>query len=687
MQKPTKLLFFSLCLLVSGAPDAWGQRIVGELESNADMSMVPGDTIDGGSQKGKKKKRVPTEVRAWTVDPVFGNRTETFVDTLRHQFQNCDHSEGRIGQYNTLANLGSPRLSRLYMERADNEDFIFVQPFDQFYVSTERFRYYNTKSPYMNLTYNWGGSKNTGSDHFRALYTNNAGKRLNFGGIYDYFYGQGYYAGQSTSFMNATAFASYLGERYDFHFRYTHNYMKMGENGGITDEKYITNPEGQSTQYKSDDMPTNLTKTWGKQEHDIVFFNQRYHVGFTRMEGDSTHRRAVFVPVTSFFHTLSVESFRRAYIAHNRPMAFHSYDFLPGDSANDHHKMVQVKNLFGVSLREGFNKYAVAGLNAYVGLRNTRHTLPSLLVSGTDSTIASARYGMSDVLVGGQLIRTQGKAVHYNVDAEIVVAGDYAGDLRLKGHGELNLPLPGDTAQVAVDALATRAKPNFYYEHFHAKHAWWDNDMSPVTRTRIEGRVTLPKTRSVLTVGIENVKNYTYFANDGTSATASDGTAIVTNNAVARQCGDNIQVVSARLQQDFKLGPLHLDNDITYQTTTDKDVLPLPTLSTYHNLYLDFKIAKVLSCELGADVKFFTEYYAPDYSPVIGQFTTQNPGKRIKIGNYPLVSAYANLSLKRTRFYIQYYHINQSDGRYFWAPFYPMNPKGLHFGISWNFYD
>lgn len=102
--------------------------------------------------------------------------------------------------------------------------------------------------------------------------------------------------------------------------------------------------------------------------------------------------------------------------------------------------MVQVKNLFGVSLREGFNKYAVAGLNAYVGLRNTRHTLPSLLVSGTDSTIASARYGMSDVLVGGQLIRTQGKAVHYNVDAEIVVAGDYAGDLRLKGHGELNLP-------------------------------------------------------------------------------------------------------------------------------------------------------------------------------------------------------------------------------------------------------
>ena len=64
-----------------------------------------------------------------------------------------------------------------------------------------------------------------------------------------------------------------------------------------------------------------------------------------------------------------------------------------------------------------------------------------------------------------------------------------------------------------------------------------------------------------------------------------------------------------------------------------------------------------------------------------------NPNNKVKIGNYPLLSAYVNFDLKRTRFYVQYYHANQSDGRYFWAPGYPMNPGGLHFGLSWNFYD
>jgi hypothetical protein len=95
----------------------------------------------------------------------------------------------------------------------------------------------------------------------------------------------------------------------------------------------------------------------------------------------------------------------------------------------------------------------------------------------------------------------------------------------------------------------------------------------------------------------------------------------------------------------------------------------------------------VLNCELGGDLKYFTEYEAPDYSPVTSQFMLQNTNNRKKVGNYPLISIYANFDLKRTRFYLQYYHVNQSDGRYLWLPGYPMNPGGLHFGLSWNFYD
>ena len=80
---------------------------------------------------------------------------------------------------------------------------------------------------------------------------------------------------------------------------------------------------------------------------------------------------------------------------------------------------------------------------------------------------------------------------------------------------------------------------------------------------------------------------------------------------------------------------------------------------------------------------------APDYSPVIGQFYNQNPDDKIEIGAFPIVNVYANLHLKRTRFFIMMYHVNAGSGKsnYFLAPHYPINPRMIKFGLSWNFFD
>lgn len=678
-----------LALIISLLPlIASAQRIVGELESNSDKTMVPGDSTD---DKKKQKKIVPVDIHAWTIDDVYGNRTPVIVDTIHHQYQNKNHNEGANGHFNHLGNLGSPRQSRIFMERNEKEDFIFLNPFSQFYIPADQFIHYNTKSPFLNANYNCCGSKTTGDDHIKVIYTNNAGKRLNIGGLFDYIYGQGYYNSQSTSFMNASAWASYIADRYDFHFQYTHNYMKMAENGGISEIGYITHPEEMDRNYASSDIPTWLNDTWMKQEHDIVHFNHHYNIGFTRTEGDSTDIHDVFVPVTSIFHTFELKHLRRGYIAFDTPDNYHTNTYLPGDSANDRTKNFSMKNIVGLSLREGFNKYAAAGLNAYVGFEHKSYEMQDTFTTsyGTATRIdRHKKYKDNNILIGGQLIRTQGTFVHYDLNAEYTLTGDESGDFKVIGRGELNLPFKKDTMQLVVNAYIKNLTPSYYIRHYHSKHAWWDYDLDKETRTRIEGIFTLPRTRTKLTVGIENMKNYTYFENTGNSYPLDgEGTLGFTNNITPRQCPDNIQVVSANLRQDFTFGIFHLDNDITFQTCTNKDVLPLPTLSLYHNLYITFKIAKVLNCELGGDVKYFTEYYAPDYSPIMSQFMVQNKANRTKIGNYPIASIYANFDLKRTRFYVQYYHLNQGAGHYFWAPGYAMNPKGLHLGISWNFYD
>jgi hypothetical protein len=101
-------------------------------------------------------------------------------------------------------------------------------------------------------------------------------------------------------------------------------------------------------------------------------------------------------------------------------------------------------------------------------------------------------------------------------------------------------------------------------------------------------------------------------------------------------------------------------------------------------------VAKVLHVNMGVDVRLFSKYYAPDYSPALNQFTVQSPDmNRMEVGMYPIVNAYANLQLKHTRFFVMMSHVNCGSGnsQYFMSPHYPVNPMVLHLGVSWNFFN
>ena len=81
-------LFFAFLI-----PLGYAQRIISELETNSDLSM----DARPDSAETKKKKIVPNDVRAWTVDETYGNMTDTYVDTLHHMFMNTDLPEGIEG--------------------------------------------------------------------------------------------------------------------------------------------------------------------------------------------------------------------------------------------------------------------------------------------------------------------------------------------------------------------------------------------------------------------------------------------------------------------------------------------------------------------------------------------------------------------------------------------------------------
>uniref|UniRef100_A0AB33IVA2 Porin n=1 Tax=Prevotella sp. GTC17254 TaxID=3236794 RepID=A0AB33IVA2_9BACT len=404
---------------------------------------------------------------------------------------------------------------------------------------------------------------------------------------------------------------------------------------------------------------------------------------------DTTWLKNEYVPVTSFIHTLQFDYARRIYQAYETPENFYANTYkalekLEGDSIYDLTRHYQLKNTFAISLLEGFNKYAKAGLKGFLTSDIRHFTLPS--ADGVDT------YNEQTISVGAQLNKTQGKMLHYNAVLETWLAGKDAGQLKLDATADLNIKLLGDTVQLAASGFFHRTNPTFYYRHYHARHFWWDNDdMSKILHTRLQGSLWLRKTRTHLRVAADNIKNHTYFAQ---SYTAGENTRTANTVAVKQHSGA-VTLFTAELSQDFTFGPINWESVITYQKSSNNDVLPVPTLNAYTNLYLRFKIARVLKCDFGADARYFTAYYAPEYSPALGQYTVQTntsttgEDSRVKTGNYPIVNVYANFHLKHTRFFVMYSHVNAGSGtkNYFLTPHHPLNGRLLRFGLSWNFFN
>ena len=779
-----KIIFSSLLFCAATLPVA----AQNDFNYNEDSQFRPQTNRKVNTDSLGSDKEIPKGIRVWTVDERFGDTKAAVVDTLQHMYMNSTFTEGLRGEYNTLGNMGTARLNRIFIDRRNTQgNFIFTEPYDYIVNPVSDFHFTNTYSPITNITLNSCGDKVTGEDDFKAMFAVNANKRLGAGFRFDYKYGRGYYNAQSTSHFKYTMWASYLGDRYQAHFLFSTNHEKMTENGGITNDDYIKHPEIYTESFATNEIPTVLEQNWNRLDNQHIFFTHRYNVGFSRkvkmteeeikakkfamaskkenaeenakeearkkakeqgkkfdekaydkqqgakfsgrpdgakiagdepakdsaakdIRNDSTRiavngkaavdsllavqkknaedslfYKSEYVPVTSFIHTVKFDNYRRIYEAYQTPADYYLNEYydagrLTGDSIYDQTKHWHMKNTFAIAMLEGFNKWAKAGLKAFASYDLRHYELPTM-EGGFE------KYNEHVLSVGGQLSKQEGKTLHYNAVAEIGLTGVDAGTLAIDGNVDVNIPFLGDTLQVRGDAFFHRETPSFYYRNYHARHLWWENDLDKTIHTRIMGTLSFPKTRTKLRVAVDEIKNYTYFSQSYDITEKGLRTGVM---VTPMQESGGINLLTAQLEQNFRLGILNWENLFTYQHSSKESVLPVPDFNVYTNLYIKFKVVKVLNVDLGADMRYFTSYEAPDYSPYMGQYTVQGNGENnVKIGNYPIVNVYANVHIKHTRFFVMMSHINagQGDKNYFFAPHYPMNERVFRIGVSWNFFN
>lgn len=613
----------------------------------------------------------------WKIDRRTGNRLPAVSDTLLHNYQHTTLPDGQSVAMGFLAPLGSPSISKIFFDREETETFIFNNAYSHYLKDPEKLLFVNTRIPYSQLNYHRAGSKQTREERLEARLTSNFGKKLNVGLDVDLINARGFYASQSVKHNNFTLFGNYLSDRID-----AHAFMNLGsvanfENGGITDEVFITDPNAVQENFTSRDIPVKFTNTWNALRNNRYFLSGRYNLGYKVLEGDSLHQgKSHFIPVASIGFSTQYTQQHRRFLSYDTAFVnvdgvqmqnidqFYANRYYKG-AVDDSIRYTSFKNNVSLSLREGFREWVKFGLTAFLEYDLRNYSLRDSIGPGY------RQYRENAVTLGGVLNKQQGENLLFNIRADLGVLGVNLGEFRAMGDVETGFDIAGRRTTLSAEAYIKNLRPKYLQDHYYSKYFRWDHEFGDTRRVYVGGKLHIPFTNTTLSAGVENLQNHIYFDQD----------------RQIQQENGNVQVLTARVIQQIHLGIFNWDNQVVYQTSSNETVIPVPTFSLYSNMYLKTKIVNELTLQLGVDAHYHTAYFAPGYEPALLQFYNQHEKE---IGNYPISTAYANMHLKQTRFFVMFYNVATKvlkPYEYFSLPGYPVNPFTLKIGVSINLHN
>ena len=258
----------------------------------------------------------------------------------------------------------------------------------------------------------------------------------------------------------------------------------------------------------------------------------------------------------------------------------------------------------------------------------------------------------------------------------------------------LDLKKSYNKIDLRTEATYRTQSPNFNFYLFRSSlsdYNWNNSDWLLEKVSSIKAEIEHNKWGK-LTLDWQQINDYLYFE-DITPLENFTKQNIISPS----QSPNKINYLKARFFQKLKFWKLGLVNTIQFQevkSTFLKDVnrhvsspLNVPKWITRTSLVLDtYVFIKALYIQTGGTFQYFSEFYADQYNPVLGEFASQN---RIMIGNYPRLDFFLNAKIQQTRFFIKYEHFNSNRTGYnfFAAPFVPYRDRSVRFGLVWNMFQ
>jgi len=278
------------------------------------------------------------------------------------------------------------------------------------------------------------------------------------------------------------------------------------------------------------------------------------------------------------------------------------------------------------------------------------------------------------ISVGGEW-KTNFKKFNINAEASTLVTGDFNGNF-LKASATFKQ----DSLFTFKGTFLTNSKSsnlNFLLNQSDYVEYNWFNDLKNERTRSLIFDLTSKKLLNA-SAQITQIDNYTYFGNTDTSTQPSP-----------MQAGKTINYLKVKISKEFKLGKFALNNTVMYQKVAQgESAFRVPEFVTRNTFYFSDHLFKrdPLYVQTGVTFKYFSEYFANSYNPLLAEFSVQN---NQKIGGYPVFDFFINAQIQRTRIYLKAEHFNSSftnTPNYYIAPNYPYRDFIIRFGLVWNFF-
>ncbi len=587
------------------------------------------------------------------------------VDTLVDAIQIYDPAMQANYGFRNNGNLGGATAPLTFQPKLRMGFDLGFHQFDLYQFTPENLPHYNSKGPYSEMYFQLGTKK---EQQFKVRHFQPLGEIGKFSFHYNRINSLGYYQRQLNQHNNVAVELALFSrnQRYRIQINTFLNTLQAQENGGtVTANIFAQDNEVLERQELVD---VQLDNAFNDYRTRAINIEQELRFGRTvTVEVDDSTDRKMVQPEITLYHRMELTNDKYLYTDTQPDSA--AYDLLWDDESLDiEHatRLRQLGNVVGVKYRpiKSADSSGTVFRNLVIDASAT-YEVNELIQDSV--TFRPQRFQTDIQLTNNPETKSKWR---YKALASYSFLDQNKGDVLLSGDLLYDMGKPGIIGSTVSFASL---QPDWIYLRYQNAASAWQNNFDKETSFTAGLDYTLPLQRFKV----------------GVFYTAVSGFLSFNDRYLPQQyTGNTLQGFIVELQKDFRLKGFGWNNFFRIQWLSDKEYLRFPTYYSKHTLFYELPVfKKKLFVRFGIDMTYNTNYFAPGYQSLTGQFYLQ---EELQQKFYPVIDVFISSQVKTVTFYLKMDHVNQgmfSENGYYNQYRFPGLERSFKFGLNWKFFN